>query len=259
MNRRVKTRPTGASATRPTRRPQVQALLVRNLRRLGMGLLVVSLPLVALQLWLLLDRPVREVVLSGEFPAGAEASLQQQLWPLPAGGVLSMDLDQIRARAESQSWVQSATVRRQWPSRLIVSVQQHEVVARWNREYYLNPLGEKVRPWVEIDNLPELASAPGQEARILQQYQLLERALDQAGLVLVGATMDSNDNLELNLQRGVTIQLGNKDLLPRLQRVLMVWNQSLQGRAAQVESIDARYGSGIAVRWKTEQAALAQR
>ena len=259
MNRRVRSRPSGSGATRPTKRPETRAALARWARRLGLGLMIATLPLAVFKGWTWLDKPVAEVVLTGEFPPEASSEILGQLKPLPAGGVLSLDLESVAAPVESLDWVEQVRVKRHWPDRLTIQVQQHRAVARWNDSAYLNTAGEVVASWDEQPGLPRLYSTEAQADRILQHYLLLERALDPAGLQLVGASMDGNDNLSLSLVGSLQIELGNRDLLPRLQRVLAVWKSELSERAARVEVIDARYATGVAVRWKNTDSALAQR
>ena len=49
---------------------------------------------------------------------------------------------------------------------------------------------------------------------------------------------------------GPTVMLGADSLRERMQRFLVAWSRFLGDRAAAVDYVDLRYGSGMAVRWR---------
>ena len=59
---------------------------------------------------------------------------------------------------------------------------------------------------------------------------------------------------ELILEDDVTVMLGAEDINGRLERVLAVYADALGHQMGRVDRIDARYGSGVAVRWRDELA-----
>ena len=62
------------------------------------------------------------------------AQVAQFCVPRIAGTLFTNDLDVTRAAFEALPWVRRATVRRQWPNRLVVALEEHQALARWNDE-----------------------------------------------------------------------------------------------------------------------------
>ena len=83
--------------------------------------------------------------------------------PRLAGNFFSLDLDKARAAFESVPWVRQADVRRVWPDRLAVQLDEHQPVALWlgddGNDRLVNAHGEVFEANlgdVEDDDLPTL-------------------------------------------------------------------------------------------------------
>ena len=53
-----------------------------------------------------------------------------------------------------------------------------------------------------------------------------------------------------SLPRGARMRLGGEDFLPRLHRFVAVYSLELAGRRSDIERVDLRYESGIAVAFR---------
>lgn len=80
--------------------------------------------------------------------AGARAQeVRQIIVPDGRRSVLSLDPAAVKARVESLDWVQSASVRRLWPSTLVVKVERRRAYARWREDGEISVIdvnGERV-------------------------------------------------------------------------------------------------------------------
>jgi cell division protein FtsQ len=70
------------------------------------------------------------LVVSGVSGARAD-EVRAVINPDGARSILALDPAQVKARVESLDWVESARVRRLWPSRIEVSVERRPALARW--------------------------------------------------------------------------------------------------------------------------------
>src|SRR5215208_2974646 len=89
--------------------------------------------------WLLLPEhfPLTRVELKGALEKTTTAELESAL-PRAAGNFFAADLADIRARLERLPWVRRVAVRRVWPGRLEISVEEHVALARWNDDALVN-------------------------------------------------------------------------------------------------------------------------
>ena len=68
---------------------------------------------------------------------------------------------------------------------------------------------------------------------------------------MVNLVVDEVDQLEVTLDNGTRLLLGNREFALRLQRFGRLWRSELMGRS--VASIDMRYEHGAAVREDEQQ------
>ena len=91
---------------------------------------------------LVLDQPVRNLVVEGTFqrvtPIQVEAAVADGL----DAGFLTVDLGALRERVQQLDWVDRVNVGRRWPDTLIVRVTEHQAAARWGDNGLLNVRGE---------------------------------------------------------------------------------------------------------------------
>lgn len=176
------------------------------------------------------------------------------------GTFFTVDLARVRAAFESVPWVRHAVVRRDFPNRLRVTLQEHQAVAYWDgsgETRLVNSYGEVFEAnigEVEQEQLPRLSGPEGQAAEVLAMYRALaprfeERNIPMRELSLSGrgswhAQLDTNAELELG--RGDPAEVGE-----RVNRFLKTLTQvtTRYGRTFQMlEFADLRHENGYALR-----------
>lgn len=240
---------TGKGASRPTKGRSLKKLT--NGLRVAVVLSVLSgAGIVGYQAFVRMNKPIQEIQLSGEFSRAWSDQIEQKLSSYAGMGLFSLDLEQVQAQIETTPWVATAQVSRQWPSILAVSLAQHRLVARWGTEGYVSDQGVLVQGYQVNEELPLLQSSIGDPHRLLDQYRLLSQAMSQLELELEELHENYSGDLELVLNNGIRLKLGNKELLSRVQRFIAVWSIDLYKRSEQIGQIDARYANGLAVNWE---------
>ncbi len=71
------------------------------------------------------------IVVEGEVAHQSAASVRAYLAPQLRGSFLTLDLQEVKRLFETLPWVRQAVVRREFPNRLHVTLQEHEAVAWW--------------------------------------------------------------------------------------------------------------------------------
>ncbi|MGD9391960.1 MAG: FtsQ-type POTRA domain-containing protein, partial [Chromatiales bacterium] len=85
--------------------------------------------------------PVQSVVLDGDFLHTERNELQQVIGHAIRGGYFTLDVREIQQAVRELPWVAGATVRRVWPDTLVVSVIEHQPVARWGEKRLISDQG----------------------------------------------------------------------------------------------------------------------
>jgi cell division protein FtsQ len=177
----------------------------------------------------------------------------------------TVDLEAVRHAIESVSWVRRAQVRREWPDRLVVKVEEHQVLGTWDDGRLVNTFGELFAAnsaEAEEDSrtpLPELSGPIGSERDVASRYVDFKNWLARLSLVPDQVALSPRyawsvhvDNGSENGEgNGLLIELGRErdgNTIPeRVLRMIRAWPQ-LTARWPKPTLIDLRYPNGFALR-----------
>lgn len=237
---------------------------VRWMRLTANGLYVLAaLVFAALAVHLLTRQPVfalRAIQLSGDLTRNSVATIRVNAVPQLRGNFFTLDLQAARHAFESVPWVRQAVVRRDFPNRLLVKLQEHQAVAYWGGEgdsQLINSYGEVFEAnvgEVEQDMLPRLSGPEGQSVEVLNMYRTLTPLYMALGLDVEEMELTGRGSWRVHLDNGADIEMGRgsiEEVAARVQRFLKTVTQvaARYGRHANaVESADLRHDNGYAVK-----------
>src|SRR5256712_2559164 len=215
------------------------------------GLVALALAFTGLH-WLLRAAPfpVRVVELRTPLkqasPTGVEAVLARH----GAGNFFAVPIDELRGALERLPWVRAAAVRRVWPDRLEIAIEEHVALARWGAEALVNTHGERFAATTDA-LLPVFLGPPGSEAEVTRRYARFSTLLAPLGSPLEGIALSPRHAWKLRLASGLQLTLGrDADLAEqRLQRFVDAYAGTLDAARAP-DVVDLRYPNGFAVREK---------
>lgn len=251
-------RVTPRGATRQAERRGPGAGFWRWVRRILWSLLVIAIlggSLYGLsepvQRWL--NRPVTEVSVEGSFRYLSRERVEALISRELTQDFLQLDLTRVKAAVEQEPWVERAALRRRWPDQLHVKIYEEEPIARWGESGFLNRRGEIIAVADEgaLVHLPRLDGPDRNAARMMERYQDLTQLLRSRRLTIRSLRSDDKGAWQLILSDGVTLNIGRDRVLEKMRRFVGVFDQQLQERWEEVEAVDLRYQSGVAVSWKT--------
>ena len=198
--------------------------------------------------WLLRSSlfPVRVVEVSTPLEHVSRQDLRAVLAHYAAGNFFAARIDELRAAAEQVPWVRRASVRRVWPDRLEVAIEEHVAFARWGSEGLVNTQGERFAA-PSGAALPLFIGPPGSEAEITRRYARFVETLAPLGSPLERVVLSARHGWQLRLANGLQITLGRDvDAADdRLTRFVEAYARSGNVRA---DVVDLRYPNGFAVR-----------
>jgi len=218
---------------------------------------------VAGALWLMRSPlfPIRGIQLDGDLARNSVPTIRANAGPLLAGNFFSVDLQQGRAAFETVPWVRRAVLRRVWPDRLAVRLEEHQAAALWeggsdggNAERMVNSHGEVFEANlgdVEDDSLPTLAGPEGSAAQMLALYRRLQPALARLELDVVRLQLSGRGSWRAELDSGAALELGRgseDEVLARSERFVRTYTQVAAKWRQPLEYADLRHTDGYAVR-----------
>ncbi|SRR5579859_368001 len=199
-----------------------------------------------------LDRPVRVISIDGSFQRVSPGQIEKAVAPFAAQGFMSLGLGDIQRAVESLPWVDHARIARRWPNGLRVTVTEQTAAARWGESGLLNTRGELfVRTASHVPaELPHLSGPAGSESQVAQRYLATQGRMLEAGMRIAALRLDERGAWELDLDCGVTVRLGRRDVDERTERFIRTASQVIAHRLTEISYVDMRYSNGFAIGWR---------
>lgn len=175
--------------------------------------------------------------------------------------MLHLNLVDLASIVKQVPWVREATIRRQFPSTMVVAIEEHKLVAHWvvatqdesqavETSTLVNSFGDLFTATIadeRRDQLPKLAGPEGTSAEVLTRYAALLtplKTIDRAPKLVV---MTPRRAWQIMLDNGITIELGRTDVDERIARFIRTYPELPALRVAEAV-VDMRYQSGLTIR-----------
>ena len=143
---------------------------------------------------------IQRITVRGDVAHNNIPSMRANVLPRMQGTFFTVNLTATRESYESMPWVRKAVVRREFPNRLRVELQEHQPVAYWGAEgdsRMLNSFGEVFDAnidEVEPNTLPRLTGPTGSGPQVWDMYQTLLAPLSRVGMELVQVELSARGN-----------------------------------------------------------------
>jgi cell division protein FtsQ len=238
----------------PSKAPEQRPKFIIEWRKYGKraGLAALTLALLGACL-LALDRPVQTISMDGSFQRVSPGQIEKAVAPYAHAGFLFTDLDAVENAVEALPWVDHARVQRRWPNSLHVTVVEQTAAARWGDSGLLNTRGQLfVKSAAHVPaELPRLSGPDGTESQVAQRYLSVQGRVLEAGMRIAALRLDERGAWEMDLDSGVTVRLGRRDVDERIDRFIRTVSQIIAHRLTEITYVDMRYSNGFAIGWRS--------
>jgi cell division protein FtsQ len=190
---------------------------------------------------------LREIQVTGSTQHITRAQVEAIVANELKGTFFTLNLPAVRTAFEKLPWVRTVNLRRQWPARLEVEVEEHVPLARWGNAALVNTHGEVFRA-AYSGPLPVLVGPPGSAKELAIQYEFFRRNLAAIHAKPVMVQLTPRRAWEVRIENGPTLALGREDVEARLARYIGVHDTTVGALGRRIDYVDLRYGNGFAVR-----------
>lgn len=192
--------------------------------------------------------PVRSVKLGAAPQRVDAAAVLRVVRNEVRGNFFTVDIERLRGTLERLPWVRSVTIRREFPERLVVQLEEHQVLAHWNESALVNRQGE-IFVAETAQMLPSFIGPDEAAPEVARRYAEFSQQLAALNLRVTQLALSPRHAWQLRLNNGVVLELGREEMRQRVARFVAGYPYSqaaLQG--AGVKYVDLRYRNGFAVR-----------
>jgi cell division protein FtsQ len=223
-----------------------------------------ALALLASGLWWLAQRPmftlkVIRVESATDTPLRHinSSTIRSTALPRIKGNFFTADLDSVRLAFEAVPWVRKASVRREWPNKLIVALEEHVPLGTWGDDGRLLSTGGEVfvANMGEAEEDGELADFSGPEGSakdVMARFNELRDWFAPANLKPMSLRLSSRYAWSVTLSNGMEVKLGREEsrtmLRERVNRLVGIYPQLVARLQDRIESVDMRYPNGLALK-----------
>ncbi len=208
---------------------------------------------------------VRAIKVDGDLAHNSALTIRANAAPKLAGNFFTMDLAAGRRAFESVPWVRKAIVKRVWPNRLAVQLEEHKPAALWSSsanaddasDKMVNTFGEVFEANVgdvEDDALPTLRGPEGSSAQMLKMIARLRPEFAAMDARIDALELSGRGSWRAELDTGAEVELGrgSEDEVIARTRTFIATLPEVRMRYAQhpLLSADLRHNDGYAVRLK---------
>ncbi|MET3105940.1 cell division protein FtsQ [Oxalobacteraceae bacterium GrIS 2.11] len=178
------------------------------------------------------------------------------------GNFFTANLDSVRRAFEMVPWVRRASVRREWPDRLIVTLEEHLPLGTWGEDgQILSVKGDvftaNLAEVEEESMLLEFSGPPGSEKEVLAHYLQFKDWFNAISLEPESVNYSKRYAWLVKLNNGLSVELGREEngamLQERVARLIEVYPELTSRLQGKIESVDLRYPNGLALKAKGQE------
>ncbi len=217
-------------------------------------LLLIWFSISATQKWLATEENSRitRLIVQGKPQFTAKSEIIDAIKQAQLSSFFDLDVNQVQDLVTALPWVAQVSVRKQWPDTVKVYVTEHQAVAIWNHDLLINEQGGVFHaPVTKYQaHLPKLYGPEGSETEAWQTFVKFDELFQLHQMRLSSLSLSERFSWQLWLDNGIKLHLGRNEKAQRVQRFIDLYPQIKNSSDKEVESIDLRYDTGLAVSWK---------
>ena len=201
--------------------------------------------------------PLHEVVVMNPLREVRQGEIELALSGRLRGNFFSVNLESLRQSLEQLPWVRRAEMRRQWPGRLEVKIEEHVPVAYWGQGagQLVNAHGEVFAAVMSVQPatpLPLLSGPAGMAQETLAHFRQAEETLKPIGREPRALQVSQRLAVQVRLDDGVLVELGRQQaktpVKERLERFVTHYQTAMTVARQKPAVVDMRYPNGFALR-----------
>ena len=191
--------------------------------------------------------PIREVKVDGQLAHVNREQIKLIVAKHLKGNFFTLDLEKTRDAFEKLPWARNVSVRRRWPDKLDVVIEEHQALARWGNIALVNTHGELFQAAADAE-LPVFYGPGDGVLEVTTNYGAYSQVMNQANIKIAQVSLSPRRAWEIKTDKGLVIALGREEMQARLSKFARAYQSTLSQLNVNVAYADLRYPNGFAVR-----------
>lgn len=201
--------------------------------------------------------PLREVQIEGQLNHVNREQVKLIVAKHLKGNFFTLDLIKARNAFEKLPWARNVSLRRRWPDKLEVVIEEHQALARWGTIALVNTHGELFHAASGSD-LPVFYGPGDGVIEVASQFTEFSKTLKNANLEIANLALTPRRAWQITTANGMVVELGRVEMQARLEKFVSVYSNTIARLNMKVTYADLRYPNGFAVRRPAEAKQIAE-
>ncbi|MBL4908485.1 MAG: cell division protein FtsQ/DivIB [Alteromonadaceae bacterium] len=198
--------------------------------------------------------PISVLTITGDIKYTQRDDVVKSLAEINLANFFQVDVNEVQQQLATLPWVYSVSVRKQWPDELKIYLVDQTPIALWNGDFLMNQYGNVFQANIEqlTQKIPQFFGPEGSENIALENFNNFNKLLKYNDLSIDELVLSERFSWQLTLNDGVLLNLGREERFERIARFIDLYPQIKKNRKEnqQVDYVDLRYDTGVAVGWK---------
>jgi cell division protein FtsQ len=203
---------------------------------------------------------VHSIQIEGDVTHNSVATIRANTVTRLQGNFFNLDLQAVRATFENLPWVRQAVVRRVWPDRLVVRLEEQRAAAVWagdeGNDRLVNTFGDVFDANVgdvDEDRLPVFDGPEDSAETMLEMYHRLVAVFQPMDLTPARVSLSDRGSWQIELDNGAVVEIGRgteDEVVARCARFVRTVAQVAARQPRGWSYADLRHADGYALRLK---------
>lgn len=182
-------------------------------------------------------------------------SLKMATKPLGRVQFFGADLRSIYQIVSDLSWVESASVKRDWRQGVVISVVPRRAVANFGSQHLLDASGKVFVPADERELMNShlvylYSSYPKDATNMMRQMYRINEWFAPLGLIAQDMTLTSRQTWLIRFNNGLRVIVDHENTEQKLFSLSSLLSGSLAKEIPKIQSVDLRYKNGFTITWR---------
>lgn len=191
--------------------------------------------------------PIREVKVDGQLAHVNREQIKLIVAKHLKGNFFTLNLEKTRDAFEKLPWARNVSVRRRWPDKLDVVIEEHQALARWGNIALVNTHGELFQAAADAE-LPVFYGPSNGAQEVTASYGAYSLVMNKANIKIAQVSLSPRRSWEIKTDKGLVIALGREEMQARLAKFARAYQSTISQLNVNVAYADLRYPNGFAVR-----------
>lgn len=199
------------------------------------------------------DVPIKSIHVSSNIVRVSKIEISEIVQRYEMTGFFTVNLSDFERDLNNLDWIYKANIKRQWPYKLVIEIEEQTPIFRWNQKHLLNKYGQvfSARSSESFAHRPDIRGESGRALYLASLYQEYNHQFAELGIAINALHEDARYDKVMTLSNGVRINMGRGDVAQQMQHCLRTLALlSTQERSA-IATIDLRHSNGLAISWNS--------